>query len=121
MLPTVPNLSSHSIPPLLIAGYVDTAAKRAARIGDSWMYGNLADKIELERQFGLYERALAESGRESGCFAPPMMREGFVLPDEEEAIETVRPYLQQKFQGYAGWGLDEVDFVNFRKASEDRF
>lgn len=108
-------------PSLLVAGYVDAAAERAARIADSWMYGNLADKEELERQFAVYEAAVAEAGREDETFTPPVLREAFVLPDEDEAFETVRPYLQRKFESYAGWGLDGVDFEDFREASEDRF
>ena len=108
-------------PPLLIAGYVDAAGKRAAHIGDSWMYGNLQDKAELKRQFKLYEEAVAEAGRQEECFTPPVIREAFVLPDGDEAFDTVRPYLQRKFESYAGWGLDGVDFGDFRETSEDRF
>jgi len=114
-----PMQSPH--PPILVGGYVDAAAKRAANIANSWMYGNLADKAELERQFEVYEQAVAEAGRESECFTPPVMREAFVLPDEQEAFDTVRPYLQRKFETYAGWGLDGVDFDDFQEASEDRF
>lgn len=114
-----PTQSPH--PPLLVAGYVDAAAKRAASIANSWMYGNLADKAELERQFAVYEAAVDEAGRESECFTPPVLREAFVHPDEDEAFETVRPFLQRKFESYAGWGLDGVDFDDFREASEDRF
>lgn len=114
-----PTQSPH--PPLLVAGYVDAAAKRAARVGNSWMYGNLADKTELERQFDVYEAAVAEANREAECFTPLVLREAFVLPDEEAAFDTVRPYLERKFESYAGWGLDGVDFGDFRAASEDRF
>lgn len=114
-----PTQSPH--PPLLVAGYVDAAAKRAARVGNSWMYGNLADKTELERQFAVYEDAVSDASREAECFTPPVLREAFVLPDEEEAFDTVRPYLERKFESYAGWGLDGVDFSDFREASEDRF
>ena len=85
------------------------------------MYGNLADKTELERQFDVYEAAVAEADREAECFTPPVLREAFILPDEEEAFDTVRPYLERKFESYAGWGLDGVDFSDFRAASEDRF
>ncbi|WP_227378158.1 LLM class flavin-dependent oxidoreductase [Haladaptatus halobius] len=114
-----PAQSPH--PPLLVAGYVDAAAKRAANIGNSWMYGNLQNKAELKRQFTLYEEAVAEANREDECFTPPVLREAFVLPDGDEAFDTVRPYLQQKFESYAGWGLEGVDFDDFREASEDRF
>ncbi|MCY4729956.1 LLM class flavin-dependent oxidoreductase [Natronomonas gomsonensis] len=109
-------------PPLLVAGYVDAAGERAARIGDSWYFGNLASREELARQFAVYRNAVAEHGREDETFTPPVMREGYVLPDEDEAFETVRPYLQSKFESYAGWGLDGVDIEDdFRDAAESRF
>ncbi|WP_255152066.1 LLM class flavin-dependent oxidoreductase [Halorarius halobius] len=108
-------------PPVLVGGYVDAAAKRAANIANSWMYGNLQDKAELERQFALYDEAVAEAGREAETFTPPVIREAFVLPDGDEAFDTVRPYLKSKFESYAGWGLDGVDFDDFREAAEDRF
>lgn len=109
-------------PPLLVAGFADAAAKRAARIGDSWMFGNIADKQELRRQFDLYESEVEKAGREETCFTPPVLREAFVLPDEEEAYQTVKPYLRRKFESYAGWGLDGTNITeDFRAASEDRF
>lgn len=109
-------------PPILVAGYVDAAAKRAANIADSWLYGNLQDKEELRRQFGVFEEAVSDAGRRDECFTPPVLREAFVLPDEDEAFETVRPYLERKFESYAGWGLEGVDIEsNFREAAEDRF
>ena len=109
-------------PPLLVAGFADKAGKRAAHIGDSWLFGNLADKSELERQFEMYHDEVAAAGREDTCFTPPVLREAFVLPDEEEAFETVEPYLKRKFESYSGWGLEGTDITNdFRSASEDRF
>lgn len=114
-----PAQSPH--PPVLVGGYVDAAAKRAANIANSWMYGNLQDKAELERQFALYDEYVAEAGREDETFSPPVIREAFVLPDGDEAFDTVQPYLKSKFESYAGWGLDGVDFDDFREAAEDRF
>lgn len=109
-------------PPLLVAGFADRAGKRAAHIGDSWLFGNLADKEELERQFELYDSEVAAAGREETCFTPPVLREAFVLPDEDEAFETVEPYLKRKFESYSGWGLEGTDITDdFRAASEDRF
>lgn len=109
-------------PPLLVAGFADAAAKRAARIGDSWMFGNIADKEELRRQFDLYESEVAAAGREDECFTPPVLREAFVLPEEDEAYRMVKPYLRRKFESYAGWGLEGTDITDdFMAASEDRF
>lgn len=109
-------------PPLLVAGYVDAAAERAARLGDSWYFGNLASREELARQFEVYHEAVEEHSREDETFTPPVMREAYVLPDEDEAYETVKPYLQSKFESYAGWGLDGVDLEgDFRNAAEGRF
>lgn len=109
-------------PPLLVAGYVDAAGERAARIGDSWYFGNLASREELARQFTVYRDAVAEHGREDETFTPPVMREGYVLPDEDEAFETVKPYLQSKFESYTDWGLDGIDLEgDFRDAAEGRF
>lgn len=115
-----PIASPH--PPLMVAGYADAAAKRAARIGDSWYYGNVQSRAELERQLEVYREAVADAGRTEETFAPPIMREAFVLPDEDEAVETVEPYLVDKYSTYEGWGLGDVDIAgNFREASEGRF
>ena len=109
-------------PPLLVAGFADQAGKRAAHIGDSWLFGNLADKTELRRQFELYEDEVTAAGREDVCFTPPVLREAFVLPDEDEAFRTVEPHLKRKFESYSGWGLEGTDITDdFREASEDRF
>lgn len=109
-------------PPLLVAGYVDAAAKRAANLADSWFYGNVQDKRELERQFGVYEEAVSSAGREEGCYAPPVLREGFVHRDEERAFELVEPYLTAKLESYAEWGLGNVDLdADFREHCRDRF
>ena len=109
-------------PPILVGGYVDAAGRRAARFGDSWFFGNIASRKEMARQFEVYREAVAEHGREEETFTPPVFREAFVLPDEEEAYDTVRPYLQEKYESYAGWGLDSVDLAgDFRNAGEGRF
>lgn len=109
-------------PPILVGGYVDAAGRRAARFGDSWFFGNIASREEMARQFEMYREAVAEHGREDETFTPPVFREAFVLPDEDEAYDTVRPYLQKKYESYSDWGMDGVDLAgDFRSAAEGRF
>ncbi len=35
------------------------------------------------------------------------MREACVAPTDEEAIEAARPFLEEKYRVYAGWGQDD--------------
>ena len=124
---SVENISINPKPlqnplPLLLAGYVDAAAKRSAKIANGWMYGNIADKDEIKRQLELYEKFRDEFNRRNVTKSPIMLREGFVLDDDREAFETVEPYLKGKFEGYENWGLEGLNMdTDFEDFCQNRF
>jgi probable F420-dependent oxidoreductase len=119
---TNPRPLQEPAPPVYVAGFVDAACERAGRLGDSWLAGPLVERTELARQMDVYERAVADHDRRDACLPPTVVREGFVLPDGEAAFETVRPYLQDKYESYSAWGLEDADFEEgFREVAADRF
>src|SRR6267154_4026621 len=113
-------------PPIWIGANADIAIRRAARLGDCWYINPHSTLSTIERQIGIYKRALDDAGKE---FPPelPMRREVFVAPTRAEAIRRAQPYLEEKYKAYRAWGQDKVmpagdDFDHgFAELLEDRF
>src|SRR5256885_14675037 len=61
----------------------------------------------IERQMGLYKRALDEFKKPFPTEVP-MRREVFVAPTRAEAIRRAQPYLEEKYKAYRAWGQDKV-------------
>jgi alkanesulfonate monooxygenase SsuD/methylene tetrahydromethanopterin reductase-like flavin-dependent oxidoreductase (luciferase family) len=113
-------------PPIWIAANADKAVERTGRLGYPWFINPHAAMPTTERQWGLYQAALAAAGHQAPA-ARPMILELHVAPTREEAFETARPYLEGKYAAYAAWGQDKVlpgheDFrVSFDELAKDRF
>lgn len=93
-------------PPVWVAGVVDAAVKRAARIGDAWLITNFAHLRELVPQMKMYDETLKELGKP----APkerPITRECYIGPTNALAMEECRAALQYKYGAYSSWGLDK--------------
>ncbi len=113
-------------PPVWIGANADVAIRRAARIGDCWYINPHSTLSTIERQIGIYKRALDEAGK---AFPRelPMRREVFVATTRAEAIRRAQPYLEEKYKAYRAWGQDKVmpagdDFDHgFADLLEDRF
>lgn len=93
-------------PPVWIAGVVDAAVKRAARIGDAWLITNFAHYQTLAPQMKLYREALAAAGKPFPADAP-ITRECYVGPSRAKALEECRAALEYKYRAYSSWGLDK--------------
>src|SRR5579863_710442 len=113
-------------PPIWIGANADIAVQRAARLGDCWYINPHNTLATIERQMGLYKRALDQE-RKPFPAEVPMRREVFVAASRTEAIRLAQPYLEEKYQTYRAWGQDKVmpagdDFDHgFAELLEDRF
>ena len=93
-------------PPIWVAGVVDVAVKRAARIGDAWLITNFAHLSVLEPQMKMYRETLAEVGKPYPTDVP-ITRECYIGPTRAKALEECKAALQYKYGAYSSWGLDK--------------
>ncbi len=106
--------------PIYVAGLVDSAVRRAARIGDAWLIANASSIQEITPRMDTYRAALKEYGTTPMEF--PIARECYVGSDNASAWEECRAAMEYKYAAYKVWGmtspLDGMDFADFAK---DRF
>ena len=113
-------------PPIWVAGVVDAAVKRAARIGDAWLITNFAHLSVLVPQMKIYRATLAELNKPLPDDVP-ITRECYIGPTREKALEECRAALEYKYGAYSSWGLDKLsdDAESFNQPFEafvkDRF
>jgi alkanesulfonate monooxygenase SsuD/methylene tetrahydromethanopterin reductase-like flavin-dependent oxidoreductase (luciferase family) len=113
-------------PPIWVAGVVDAAVKRAARIGDAWLITNFAHLSVLVPQMKIYRATLAELNKPFPDDVP-ITRECYIGPTREKALEECRAALEYKYGAYSSWGLDKLsdDAESFNQPFEafvkDRF
>jgi alkanesulfonate monooxygenase SsuD/methylene tetrahydromethanopterin reductase-like flavin-dependent oxidoreductase (luciferase family) len=113
-------------PPIWVAGVVDAAVKRAARIGDAWLITNFAHLSVLVPQMRMYRATLAELNKPFPDDVP-ITRECYIGPTREKALEECRAALEYKYGAYSSWGLDKLsdDAESFNQPFEvfvkDRF
>lgn len=93
-------------PPIWIAGVVDAAVKRAARLGDAWLITNFAHLRELVPQMKLYRETLQSVGKPFPTDVP-ITRECYIGPTRAKALEECREALEYKYRAYSSWGLDK--------------
>ena len=75
-------------PPIYVAGLVDSAVRRAARIGDAWLIANASSIQEITPQMTTYRAALTEYGRVPLEF--PIARECYVGAAERRPMPSAR-------------------------------
>ena len=113
-------------PPIWIAANADPAVVRTARMGLPWFVNPHAALGTIERQWQRYKQALAEANQPMPA-ARPIALELHVAPTREQAVETARPFLVEKYNAYAEWGQDKAlpgdeNFrVGFDELARDRF
>jgi probable F420-dependent oxidoreductase len=111
-------------PPVWVGGTAPRPVRRAATRGDAWFVDPRISMPKLERPAAYYDEQLAEHGRSPA--ERPVWREVFVVETTEEAVETARPYLIEKYDTYLSWGAeggvcgDSVDAA-FEELAADRF
>lgn len=111
-------------PSIWIGGTAPKPVRRAAQKGDAWFVDPRLSKPKLEKPATYYDEQLDKAGRTPE--SRPIWREVFVGESKEEAIETARPYLMEKYGSYLEWGADEAigdDTVDskFAELSNGRF
>lgn len=94
-------------PPIWVAGVVDAAVKRAARIGDAWLITNFAHLSVLVPQMKMYRATLAELNKPFPDDVP-ITRECYIGPTREKALKECRAALEYKYGAYSSWGLDKL-------------
>jgi len=92
--------------PVWMAANANAAVERAARLSDAWLVNPHSTISEIREQ---KERHYDPIRRERDAdTAVPVIREAFVAPTSEEAVEVAEPYLWEKYQTYLDWGQDEA-------------
>jgi alkanesulfonate monooxygenase SsuD/methylene tetrahydromethanopterin reductase-like flavin-dependent oxidoreductase (luciferase family) len=111
-------------PRMLIAANLDRGIIRAARMADGWLISSRATLPTIERQVTLYRKALHEGQRKGSIAA---WREMFVADSRDQAIQTIRPFVEALYRDRAALGhnqalpaADRID-VAFDQVIEGRF
>jgi probable F420-dependent oxidoreductase len=111
-------------PPVWVGGTGPRPVRRAATRGDAWFVDPRVSVPKLERPAAYYDEQLEAGDREPS--ERPIWREVFVAETTEEAVETARPHLIEKYGTYLSWGAedgvggDSVDAA-FEDLAADRF
>lgn len=121
---TIPVSPEYDIP-VWMAANSNRAIERAARLTDAWYVNPHSTISEIRQQKEQhYDPVREERGEPT---AVPLIREAFVAETRDEAVETAREYLWDKYQRYIDWGQDEAmedeqDLHRpFDELAEDRF
>lgn len=85
-------------PPVWIAGWIEPAIRRAARLGDAWLGGPSARLDELSTCVHLYRSARAAAGREPTTGEIALMRYAFVAESTEKARAIAGPAFIRSFE-----------------------
>lgn len=121
---TIPVIPDDPLP-VWLAANSDRAVERAARRSDAWLvnpHSTIAEIHEQKQKY--YDPVRDELGKDT---AVPIIREAFVAPTHEEAVQAARETLWEKYQRYVSWGQDEAmenpDDLRqpFDELAEDRF
>jgi alkanesulfonate monooxygenase SsuD/methylene tetrahydromethanopterin reductase-like flavin-dependent oxidoreductase (luciferase family) len=107
-------------PPVWVAGLVEAAVKRAARIGDAWLIANATTLGATEPLMRTYREALQAAGKQVSEF--PIARECYVGESHRTAMEECRAALEYKYASYAAWGMESPTAgMTFEEMAKDRF
>lgn len=107
-------------PPVWVAGLVEAAVKRAARIGDAWLIANATTLGATEPLMKIYRDTLASLGKQVTEF--PIARECYVGASHATAMDECRAALEYKYNSYAAWGMESpTAHMTFEEMARDRF
>lgn len=94
-------------PPIWIGGDVESAVRRAARIGDAWLASPTCDLDTLSTHMEAF-RAERRKHQLPETVACPIIRECFVGRTVTEAQSISRGPLLYKYRAYASWGHEDT-------------
>jgi alkanesulfonate monooxygenase SsuD/methylene tetrahydromethanopterin reductase-like flavin-dependent oxidoreductase (luciferase family) len=107
-------------PPVWIAGLVEAAVKRAARIGDAWLIANATTLGATEPLMQVYRDTLRDLGKTVIDF--PIARECYVGAQHATAMDECHGPLEYKYNSYAAWGMESpTAHMSFEEVARDRF
>jgi alkanesulfonate monooxygenase SsuD/methylene tetrahydromethanopterin reductase-like flavin-dependent oxidoreductase (luciferase family) len=92
-------------PPIWMAGDVDVAVKRAAKLADAWMPSPMVTEEGVGKLGALFRETRAAAGLPPAVEFP-VIRECHVGSGTGKALDEVREPLSFKYEAYAGWGGD---------------
>ena len=113
-------------PPIWMAGDVEAAVKRAAKLADAWMPSPMVTEENVGRLGALFRETRAAAGL-SPAAEFPIIRECHVGSGTGNALDEVREPLSFKYEAYAKWGGDsgfvpaEGIRADFDKFAQSRF
>ena len=90
-------------PPIWMAGDVEAAVKRAAKLADAWMPSPMVTQNAVGRLGALFRETRAAAGLPPAT-AFPIIRECHVGSGVGNALDEVREPLAFKYEAYAKWG-----------------
>ena len=107
-------------PPVWVAGLVEAAVKRAARIGDAWLIANATTLGDTQPLMRVYRDTLSSLGKVVQEF--PIARECYVGSSHATAMAECRASLEYKYSSYAAWGMvSPTASMTFEQMARDRF
>jgi alkanesulfonate monooxygenase SsuD/methylene tetrahydromethanopterin reductase-like flavin-dependent oxidoreductase (luciferase family) len=113
-------------PPVWMAGDVEVAVRRAARLADAWFPSPMVSLNAAGRLVSQFKEARAAAGLPAASEFPAI-REVHVGSGSGKALDEVREPLFFKYEAYASWGgasgfvpADRIR-ADFDKFAEDRF
>jgi alkanesulfonate monooxygenase SsuD/methylene tetrahydromethanopterin reductase-like flavin-dependent oxidoreductase (luciferase family) len=97
-------------PPIEFGAQSEGATRRAARLGDSVMFGPQVSWADVARLAGIYRAARADSGR-AGPGTVGASRCLMVGTSKEDAAARAHQYLERTFAMYSAWSMQEETMV----------
>jgi alkanesulfonate monooxygenase SsuD/methylene tetrahydromethanopterin reductase-like flavin-dependent oxidoreductase (luciferase family) len=92
-------------PPIWMAGDVEAAVKRAAKLGDAWMPSPMVSEDNVKKLGALFRDTRAALGLPAAKEFP-IIRECHVGSGSGKALDEVREPLSFKYEAYASWSGD---------------
>ena len=92
-------------PPIWMAGDVEVAVKRAAKLADAWMPSPMVTEEGVGKLGALFRETRAAAGLPPAVEFP-VIRECHVGSGTGKALDEVREPLSFKYEAYASWGGD---------------
>lgn len=92
-------------PPIWMAGDVEVAVRRAAKLADAWMPSPMVAEDEVGRLGALFRGTRAAAGLPPAATFP-VIRECHVGSGSGNALDEVREPLSFKYEAYASWSGD---------------